>query len=687
MKRLVIILALTVPLLAQVNFEPAVRKNIQAQKLNNKRMCDQFSTAGASTTTKIGACLTNLPSTGGIADNSGFEGSHTITSDVFSGVTKNVHFVIGAATLASNVNIVVPANVTLDFSQGGVLSPAVGTTLTINGPIIGPISQHFAGAGTVLIGRKVAQVYPQWWGALTSASVQSAVTSLVPTGGTVFFTRDAWVWTTTVTVSSIYPINLIGEMSGALGDPAQSTYGFILSGNIAGPMVLYTAPNAGTRGYESGGGVIRGLTVTDLLNRNYTTTAAFELHDFPLSRFTDNIIQYVKGRAILGEYLVQSEISGNVIRYSGDTSKPAVDLPNTSGTYPSQSLLISGNRLEVNYSDTYLKVGLGGGNNNSILIRNNRFEADTATAATNGQFLEFAANAGSIIGNAFNRNTGIQFTLSGAYNIASLNVFTGGAYTTTAWVISGIENNCTGNMHAASNRTGLEVDITGADNIYNGNKLYFSGSIRTGTVNSNSVSDNSLSRLTSTTAVLGAGEDFWINARGTASETINGNNLTNSAPNITTVGGIRLVGSYQTAIGNAIKTFTGSGSGAIGISSEGIFSTILGNNLLDAPIVVTGNGTGAAYGPNYTNSGSIPMENSKAYNPGSILDGGIETTTITITGTAVGDFAEAQFSQQAAGVFLDVYTFTNTVSITFHNESGSTVDLPSGTLKARVRKW
>lgn len=84
---------------------------------------------------------------------------------------------------------------------------------------------------------------------------------------------------------------------------------------------------------------------------------------------------------------------------------------------------------------------------------------------------------------------------------------------------------------------------------------------------------------------------------------------------------------------------------------------------------------------------SLALRGSATYNPGSLADGAGETTTITVTGAALGDFAEASFSVDLQGITLTAWvSAANTVSVRLQNETGGTLDLASGTLRARVRK-
>ncbi|WP_292324340.1 hypothetical protein [Mesorhizobium sp.] len=75
------------------------------------------------------------------------------------------------------------------------------------------------------------------------------------------------------------------------------------------------------------------------------------------------------------------------------------------------------------------------------------------------------------------------------------------------------------------------------------------------------------------------------------------------------------------------------------------------------------------------------------FDPPSLVDGAGTTTTVTVTGAAVGDAAMASFSLDTQGITVTAWiSAANTVSVRFQNESGGTLDLASGTLKATVFK-
>lgn len=90
---------------------------------------------------------------------------------------------------------------------------------------------------------------------------------------------------------------------------------------------------------------------------------------------------------------------------------------------------------------------------------------------------------------------------------------------------------------------------------------------------------------------------------------------------------------------------------------------------------------------NYPYSKNLPGSGSATFDPPSLADGVGTTTTVTVTGAALGDFAEAAFSRDIQGITVTAWvSAANTVSVRFQNESGGTIDLASGTLRVRVRK-
>lgn len=79
-------------------------------------------------------------------------------------------------------------------------------------------------------------------------------------------------------------------------------------------------------------------------------------------------------------------------------------------------------------------------------------------------------------------------------------------------------------------------------------------------------------------------------------------------------------------------------------------------------------------------------EGEATYNPPSIASGVELTTTLAVTGAALGDYVQGvSFSLDTQGVKLSGrVSAADTVTVTLRNDTGSTVDLASGTLRAVV---
>jgi hypothetical protein len=84
---------------------------------------------------------------------------------------------------------------------------------------------------------------------------------------------------------------------------------------------------------------------------------------------------------------------------------------------------------------------------------------------------------------------------------------------------------------------------------------------------------------------------------------------------------------------------------------------------------------------------STRLTGSATYDPPSLADGAGATTTVTVTGAILGDYAVASFSRDLQGINVTAYvSAADTVSVRFQNETGGTIDLASGTLRAFVTK-
>jgi len=133
---------------------------------------------------------------------------------------------------------------------------------------------------------------------------------------------------------------------------------------------------------------------------------------------------------------------------------------------------------------------------------------------------------------------------------------------------------------------------------------------------------------------------------------------------------------------------------------EGAIGVTEGNNRLwQVNIVDVDNITldGSKFDGTYTSGGNVwvvtqsldggEINRQVTYDPPSLGTKTGTTTTMSAPGAVVGDFVQVGFSQDLDGIILTGYVSTaGTVSARFFNSAGTTRDLASGTLSARVTK-
>lgn len=110
------------------------------------------------------------------------------------------------------------------------------------------------------------------------------------------------------------------------------------------------------------------------------------------------------------------------------------------------------------------------------------------------------------------------------------------------------------------------------------------------------------------------------------------------------------------------------------------------NRVHDNPSSVTPTIVGANSGA-HDNTGGGYLTATTTYDPPSLADGTGAQTNVVCSGAALGDFAVASFSISTSSLTVTAtVTAANQVTVRFQNESGSTIDLASGTLAVRVFK-
>lgn len=79
------------------------------------------------------------------------------------------------------------------------------------------------------------------------------------------------------------------------------------------------------------------------------------------------------------------------------------------------------------------------------------------------------------------------------------------------------------------------------------------------------------------------------------------------------------------------------------------------------------------------------LQAAATYDTASLVDGAGATTTVTVTGAALGDFVMVSAGVDLAGITVTAYvSAADTVSVRIQNESGGTLDLASTSITVRV---
>ena len=79
------------------------------------------------------------------------------------------------------------------------------------------------------------------------------------------------------------------------------------------------------------------------------------------------------------------------------------------------------------------------------------------------------------------------------------------------------------------------------------------------------------------------------------------------------------------------------------------------------------------------------LSETKTWDPPNVGNGAQTTTTVTVTGAALGDEVVCSFNKDLQGMRLTGYvSATDTVTVVLRNDTGGAIDLASGTLRASV---
>ena len=93
----------------------------------------QYACAFAGTATaQLTAAMANIPRTGGQVDSFCLSGPQIISSNIWSGFTKNIIWWLGTSAFIVNANATIPSNVEICYGPGGSIAAGVSFTLVNN---------------------------------------------------------------------------------------------------------------------------------------------------------------------------------------------------------------------------------------------------------------------------------------------------------------------------------------------------------------------------------------------------------------------------------------------------------------------------------------------------------------------------------------------------------------------------
>ena len=206
-----------------------------------------------------------------------------------------------------------------------------------------------------------------------------------------------------------------------------------------------------------------------------------------------------------------------------------------------------------------------------------------------------------------------------------------------------------------------------------------------------------------------AGNNFSIGFGGTIAKCVFFNGLTNQcdAPVIsgntfgfylgagsptTITNGVRIEGDVRSALIESNAFLAGPNwtiTNAIYFGTSTLAPIVRGNEYITDGGTITAqvNNAAAISYEREDRAGGRLLLGSATYDPGSLTTNTGATTTVTVTGAALGDYVEGiSFSLDLQGISLTGYvSAADTVSARFQNGTAGTLDLASGTLRAKVR--
>lgn len=333
---------------------------------------------------------------------------------------------------------------------------------------------------------RILSVSPHAFGAVgdgrtdDTEAVQRAIDAIAATGGVVLFPPGRYRITSTLRVSSLQPVSLLGQMFGQIYD-AGGLASAILVGADMEYLIEYAAPNQSQRSAH-GAGTIAGLAFVDPTSPDnaapgrHRLTAALHLRDFAMGLVESCTFHWIRGSAILADFTVMSTIRGCRVRYTGDPAEPSRSaiVVGQSARFPSQSFLVDDTRVEVCYSREYISVDESC---SDITIRSCGFEAATVEyPESSNTFVDIACQRYLIESCTFNRTDAVAVTMRGRGKMIGCHFASGGRPAPSLRIAG--DRCMVSNSIFEDNSPSHSIDCSGTQNQILGNIFYSSGGVR-----------------------------------------------------------------------------------------------------------------------------------------------------------------------------------------------------------------
>jgi hypothetical protein len=550
-------------------------------------------------------------------------------------------------------------DVTDNVAIHGTLAFPTGATISLGSSAAYPVSNQIVSPFAVDV-RDHSE-------ATTNVGVQAAVDNAT-SGGTVFITSvgGPYAFSDNVTISK--PLTILSDH--AVINVAAGKKGFVVASDnvtISGLTIIgaQSTPNDDeARGIDATGALATYYKNIRVINNTIKTFAGYGIYfkyiqDFDISKNKVEDIDYGAIVILASSY---GTVSGNRVDnvHSSTTDGYGIEITTVGESVEtdvqSTDIAVTGNSVRNN--PTWKCYGSHGGNRLSFTGNTgyNCYHGVSVGPADNtSNEQEFAPKDITISGNSLDSSktdgsAGYGINLVGALSDASASV------DNATGAISG--NTITGYGDATS-ATGCAVYLHTTNGV---------------TVSGNTIIDPG------TTAIYMSTKNYGF--------AITGNVIRDVWSDTHTTWAMRFVSDYQygSISGNALvrgtKAATKVNEYGIRIDPGNVNDNIsIGENYLNATTIKISDA--GSFGHGYY------LDNSVTYDPqelGTTVDNNYVTTDVSVYGAAMSGTAWCTHDNIIVGVFISgTVTTTGTVSCTFINKSGSTQNIPEGTLRAVVR--